>query len=93
MRIIPAALALLISALLISGVIRADDAANTHTAKRVLLEKMGEGRFDKLDEIYGAGFVAHVGHPRDLTPEVPCPGGCPADCRLGCGSGCRLQTP
>lgn len=35
------------------------EAENVVTAKRVFLEKMGEGRFDKLDEIYGEGFVAH----------------------------------
>lgn len=46
----------------------ADPAANTATAKRVFLEKMGEGRFDKLDEIYGPGFVAH-GASRDYTLE------------------------
>ena len=46
----------------------ADDEANTRTAKRVFLEKMGEGRFDKLDEIYGPGFVAH-GALRDYTLE------------------------
>jgi steroid delta-isomerase-like uncharacterized protein len=44
----------------------ADAEANTRTAKRVFLEKMGEGRFDKLDEIYGPGFVAHGGS-RDYT--------------------------
>ena len=36
-----------------------EEAAHTETAKRVFLEKMGAGRFDKLDEIYGPGFVAH----------------------------------
>ena len=44
----------------------ADPEANTRIAKRVFLEKMGEGRFDKLDEIYGPGFVAHGGS-RDYT--------------------------
>lgn len=39
---------------------------NIVTAKRVLLEKMGAGRFDKLDEIYAEGFVAH-GPTRDYT--------------------------
>jgi steroid delta-isomerase-like uncharacterized protein len=34
-------------------------AAHKITAARVLLEKMGRGDFSKLDEIYGAGFVAH----------------------------------
>jgi steroid delta-isomerase-like uncharacterized protein len=46
----------------------ADPAANTQTARRVFLEKMGEGRFDKLDQIYGPGFVAH-GSSRDYTLE------------------------
>lgn len=39
---------------------------NLVTAKRVFLEKMGAGRFDKLDEIYGKDFVAH-GPTRDYT--------------------------
>ena len=42
-----------------SGIARGDDEANTRTAKRVFFEKMGEGRFDRLDEIYAPGFVAH----------------------------------
>lgn len=46
----------------------ADEAQNTVTAKRVFLEKMGAGRFDKLDEIYGKGFVAH-GSTGDYTLE------------------------
>jgi len=46
----------------------ADPSANVKTALRVFLEKMGEGRFDKLDEIYGPGFVAH-GAGRDYTLE------------------------
>jgi steroid delta-isomerase-like uncharacterized protein len=46
----------------------ADPEAHTRTAKRVFLEKMGEGRFDRLDEIYGPGFVAHGGS-RDYTLE------------------------
>jgi len=29
------------------------------TARRVFLETMAEGRFDRLDEIYGPNFVAH----------------------------------
>ena len=40
--------------------------SNTHTASRVLLEKMGQGRFDISDEIYGPGFVAH-GFTRDYS--------------------------
>jgi steroid delta-isomerase-like uncharacterized protein len=39
---------------------------NIVTAKRVLLEKMGAGRFDRLDEIYAKGFIAH-GATRDFT--------------------------
>ena len=46
----------------------AADTPNVRTAKRVLLEKMGEGRFEKLDEIYGPGFVAH-GSTGDFTLE------------------------
>ena len=37
----------------------ADEQSHVTTAKRVFLEKMGAGRFDKLAEIYGEGFVAH----------------------------------
>jgi steroid delta-isomerase-like uncharacterized protein len=48
--------------------VQADPEANTQIAKRVFLEKMGQGRFDKLDEIYGPGFVAHGGS-RDYTLE------------------------
>jgi predicted ester cyclase len=44
----------------------AAEPANVTTAKRVFLEKMGQGRFDRLDEIYGPGFVAH-GADRDYT--------------------------
>jgi steroid delta-isomerase-like uncharacterized protein len=43
-----------------------DEQKNEITAKRVFLEKMGAGRFDKLDEIYGEGFVAH-GSSGDYT--------------------------
>ena len=38
---------------------RADIPDNVRTAKRVFLESMAEGRFDRLDEIYGPDFVAH----------------------------------
>lgn len=51
-----------------NGSAAADELQNVRTAKRVLLEKMGEGRFDKLDEIYGEGFVAH-GATSDYTLE------------------------
>jgi steroid delta-isomerase-like uncharacterized protein len=40
--------------------------SNTRTASRVLLEKMGQGRFDISDEIYGPDFVAH-GFGRDYS--------------------------
>ena len=33
--------------------------SNTQTARRVLLEKMGQGRFEISDEIYAPEFVAH----------------------------------
>jgi steroid delta-isomerase-like uncharacterized protein len=61
-------LATLTSVLLLNACAHTDPAAHTHTAKRVFLEKMGEGKFDKLDEIYGPGFVAH-GASRDYTLE------------------------
>lgn len=48
------------------GTALADEQSNVITAKRVFLEKMGAGRFDKLDEIYGEGFVAH-GSSGDYT--------------------------
>ena len=55
-------------AVLASPIAAADPEGNIRTAKRVFLEKMGEGRFDRLDEIYGPGFVAHGGS-RDYTLE------------------------
>lgn len=63
-----ARVAIAVLAILISQSASADPEANTRTAKRVFLEKMGQGRFDKLDEIYGPGFVAH-GPTRDYTLE------------------------
>jgi steroid delta-isomerase-like uncharacterized protein len=51
--------ALSIALLFAAGPVTADDDANVQVASRVFLEKMAEGRFDKLDEIYGPGFVAH----------------------------------
>ena len=39
---------------------------NAETASRVLLEKMGQGRFEISSEIYGPGFVAH-GFGRDYS--------------------------
>lgn len=50
---------LLIAFCCCTGAAADDEQRNVTTAKRVLLEKMGAGRFDKLDEIYGEGFVAH----------------------------------
>ena len=47
---------------------RADTADNVRTARRVFLESMAEGRFDRLDEIYGPNFVAH-GASADYTLE------------------------
>ncbi len=45
---------------------RAGAADNVRTAKRVFLEKIGAGHYERLDEIYGPGFVAH-GASRDYT--------------------------
>jgi steroid delta-isomerase-like uncharacterized protein len=56
----------LVSTLFTVASAEADEAANVTTAKRVFLEKMGQGRFDRLDEIYGPGFVAH-GSTGDYT--------------------------
>jgi len=47
---------------------RADTADNVRTARRVFLESMAEGRFDRLEEIYGRNFVAH-GASADYTLE------------------------
>jgi hypothetical protein len=44
----------------------AGPAENKAVAVRVLLERMGQGRFDIDAEIYGPGFVAH-GFGRDFT--------------------------
>lgn len=60
----------------------AEPEANTRTAKRVFLEKMGEGRFDKLNEIYGPGFVAH-GTTRDYTLDED----------IGLGRAWRMAVP
>jgi steroid delta-isomerase-like uncharacterized protein len=54
------------AALSMSAPAVAGPAENAETGKRVFLEKMGQGRFDRLDEIYGPGFVAH-GADRDYT--------------------------
>src|ERR1700730_19070613 len=47
---------------------RADIPDNVRTAKRVFLENMAAGRFERLDEIYGRNFVAH-GASADYTLE------------------------
>ena len=44
----------------------AGPAENKAVASRVLLEKMGQGRFDIQPELYGPGFVAH-GFGRNYT--------------------------
>jgi steroid delta-isomerase-like uncharacterized protein len=38
---------------------RADTSANVRTAKRVFLESLAQGRFDRLPEIYAPNFVGH----------------------------------
>src|ERR1700736_503148 len=43
----------------VSQVPDAGAADNVRTAKRVFLENMAQGRFERLDEIYGPNFVAH----------------------------------
>jgi len=60
-----ALLAMALSVSLCPGA-RAGTADNVRTAKRVFLESMAEGRFDRLDEIYGRNFVAH-GASADYT--------------------------
>jgi len=57
---------LLIATLCFTAAAAGGEQENVVTAKRVFLEKMGAGRFDKLDEIYAKGFVAH-GATRDFT--------------------------
>lgn len=58
--LIPAFLILLPAAAL------AGPAENKAVAARVIVEKMGQGRFDIQPELYGPGFVAH-GFGRDYT--------------------------
>jgi len=68
MRFVPV---LLIAAMLSISACPAGHAGiqdNVRTATRVFLEKMGEGRFDRLDEIYAPSFVAH-GASRDYDLE------------------------
>jgi steroid delta-isomerase-like uncharacterized protein len=61
----------LIAALLCACACRsagAGTAQNVRTAKRVFLESMAEGHFERLNELYGPNFVAH-GASRDYTLE------------------------
>ena len=55
-----------VALLLIAAPAAAGPSENAETGKRVFLEKMGQGRFDRLSEIYGPGFVAH-GADRDYS--------------------------
>ena len=64
----PVSIALLTMALSVSLCLGAGTSDNVRTAKRVLLESMAEGRFDRLDEIYGPNFVSH-GASADHTLE------------------------
>ncbi len=61
-------LALVAGACALPVIAAAGPAEDTSTAKRVLLDKMGQGRFEISDEIYGPGFIAH-GFGRDYTLE------------------------
>lgn len=63
MNLLPIAAAAL---LLLPAAAAAGPAENKAVAARVLLEKMGQGRFDIIGEIYGPGFVAH-GFGRDYS--------------------------
>ena len=54
------------SLLALPAVASAGPAENAATASRVLIEKMGQGRFEISEEIYGPGFIAH-GFGRDYT--------------------------
>lgn len=53
-------------ALTFSAPAHAGPSENRATASRVLLERMGQGRFDIDPELYGPGFVAH-GFGRDFS--------------------------
>ena len=66
MRKIPFAILITAAMLAVPSVAIAAESANKATAARVLLEKMGQGRFEISDEIYGPGFMAH-GFGRDYT--------------------------
>ena len=58
--------ALTLVLLLFASAASAGIAENRALASRILLERMGQGRFDIDGEIYGPGFVAH-GFGRDFT--------------------------
>jgi hypothetical protein len=67
MRLSPiTCLALSLAAL--PAMVSAGPKENSATAARVLLEKMGNGKFEISDEIYGPGFIAH-GFGRDYSLE------------------------
>ena len=68
MRLVTIALSTMALCVSICPGARADSADNVRTAKRVFLENMAEGRFERLDEIYGRDFVAH-GASADYTLE------------------------
>ena len=68
MRLVSIAVLTLALAVSICPGARADTPDNVRTARRVFLETMAEGRFDRLDEIYGPNFVAH-GASADYTLE------------------------
>lgn len=63
-----ALLLLTLSSWLPCAAVCAGAADNVHLAERVFLETMAQGRFERLDEIYGEGFVAH-GASVDYTLE------------------------
>lgn len=52
--------------LVLPAAVNAGPAENKVTASRVILEKMGQGRFDIQPELYGPDFVAH-GFGRNFT--------------------------
>lgn len=58
--------ALIALLLLLPAAAMAGPAENKALASRIILEKMGKGRFDIQSEIYGPGFIAH-GFGRDYT--------------------------
>ena len=66
MRLIPASIAVCLCAAAIASPATAGPEENKAIAQRLLLERMGEGRFEISEEIYGPGFVAH-GFGRDFT--------------------------